>query len=94
MKILQAVLVLAVLGCAHTASAQNYPTRSMSIVVAFSAGGPTDTIARIMAERMTRALGQTMVVDNVTGAGGSNLLRAITHKAMQRTDLRTITKDS
>jgi len=71
MKILQAVLVLAVLGCAHTASAQNYPTRSMSIVVAFSAGGPTDTIARIMAERMTRALGQTMVVDNVTGAGGS-----------------------
>jgi len=71
MKILQAVLVLAVLGCAHTAAAQNYPTRSMSIVVAFSAGGPTDTIARIMAERMTRALGQTMVVDNVTGAGGS-----------------------
>ena len=71
MKRLQAVLVLAVLGCAHTAAAQSYPTRSMSIVVAFSAGGPTDTIARIMAERMTRALGQTMVVDNVTGAGGS-----------------------
>jgi len=71
MKRLHVVLVLAVLGCAHTAAAQSYPTRSMSIVVAFSAGGPTDTIARIMAERMTRALVQTMVVDNVTGAGGS-----------------------
>jgi tripartite-type tricarboxylate transporter receptor subunit TctC len=52
-------------------SAQTYPTRSISLVVPFSAGGPTDTIARIMAERMTRALGQTVVVETVTGAGGS-----------------------
>lgn len=71
MKTLRAVLVLAVLGCALTAGAQGYPTRPISLVVAFSAGGPTDTIARIMAERMTRALGQTVLVENTTGAGGS-----------------------
>ena len=41
------------------------------MVVPFAAGGPTDTIARIMAERMSKALGQTVVVENVTGAAGS-----------------------
>jgi hypothetical protein len=41
------------------------------MIVPFSAGGPTDTIARILSERMTRALGQTVVVENITGAGGS-----------------------
>ena len=53
------------------AAAQGFPTRSIVIVVPFSAGGPTDTIARILAERMTRGLGQTVVVENTTGAGGS-----------------------
>jgi tripartite-type tricarboxylate transporter receptor subunit TctC len=48
-----------------------YPSHPVSLVVPFSAGGPTDTIARIMAERMTRSLGQTVVVENTTGAGGS-----------------------
>ena len=46
-------------------------SRPVTIVVPFSAGGPTDTIARIMGERMGRALGQTVLVENVTGAGGS-----------------------
>ena len=50
---------------------QGYPARTITVVVPFAAGGPTDTIARLMAERMGRALGQTMVVENVTGAGGS-----------------------
>ncbi|HKA41654.1 MAG TPA: tripartite tricarboxylate transporter substrate-binding protein [Burkholderiales bacterium] len=59
------------LGCTCTAVAQNYPTRPLSIVVPFPAGGPTDTIARIMAERMTRSLGQTVLVENSTGAGGT-----------------------
>jgi tripartite-type tricarboxylate transporter receptor subunit TctC len=53
------------------AAAQSFPTRPVSVVVPFSAGGPTDTIARIMAERMTKSLGQTVLVENVTGAGGN-----------------------
>jgi tripartite-type tricarboxylate transporter receptor subunit TctC len=71
MKTLRAVLFHAVLGFALSAAAQGYPTHSVTLVVPFSAGGPTDTIARIMAERVTRALGQTVVVENTTGAGGS-----------------------
>lgn len=64
-----AVIALAIAGV--SAGAEPYPSRTISMVVPFSAGGPTDTIARIMAERMTRALGQTVLVENVTGAGGS-----------------------
>ena len=51
--------------------AQNYPARPVVMVVPFSAGGPTDTLARIMAERMGRAMGGTVVVENTVGASGS-----------------------
>ncbi len=51
--------------------AQAYPARPVVMVVPFSAGGPTDTLARIMAERMGRAMGGTMVVENTVGAAGS-----------------------
>ena len=51
--------------------AQGYPSRTITIVVPFSAGGPTDTLARILAERMKAALGQTVIVDNTVGAAGS-----------------------
>ncbi len=57
--------------CTSSATAQAYPARAVTMVVPFSAGGPTDTIARIMAERMGKALGQTVVVENTTGAAGS-----------------------
>src|SRR5262245_55564692 len=50
---------------------QPWPSRAISVVVPFSAGGPTDTLARLMGEPMRKFLGQTIVVDNVTGAGGS-----------------------
>ncbi len=53
------------------ASAQQYPNRAISIIVPFSAGGPSDAMARILAERMKSTLGQNIVVENVTGAGGS-----------------------
>jgi tripartite-type tricarboxylate transporter receptor subunit TctC len=53
------------------AVAQNYPSRPITMIVPFSAGGPTDTIARIMAERIRGPLGQTVVIENVTGAAGS-----------------------
>ncbi len=51
--------------------AQPWPSRPITIVVPYSAGGPTDTLARLMSEPMRKALGQTVVVENVTGAGGS-----------------------
>jgi tripartite-type tricarboxylate transporter receptor subunit TctC len=72
MKKFQAVLFLSLCGFAFAAGAQQgYPARPIALVVAFSAGGPTDTIARILAARMTSAIGQTVVVENTTGAGGT-----------------------
>jgi tripartite-type tricarboxylate transporter receptor subunit TctC len=53
------------------AAAQHYPSRTITLVVPFPAGGPTDTLARILGERMRVALGQTIVIENVTGAGAS-----------------------
>jgi tripartite-type tricarboxylate transporter receptor subunit TctC len=51
--------------------AQDYPTRPITIVVPFPAGGPTDTLARIFGERLKLTLGQPLIVENVTGASGS-----------------------
>jgi len=53
------------------APGQTYPARTVVMVVPFAAGGPTDILARIMAERMGRAMGGTMVVENTVGAAGS-----------------------
>jgi tripartite-type tricarboxylate transporter receptor subunit TctC len=62
---------MASLALSGAALAQGYPNRPVTLIVPFAAGGPTDTLGRIMAERMRRALGQTVVVENVSGAGGS-----------------------
>ena len=53
------------------ASAENYPTRPVRIVVGFPAGGPTDAIARIVAQKLTDNLGQQFFVENIGGAGGN-----------------------
>lgn len=53
------------------AAAQTYPNRTITVVVPFAAGGPTDTVTHLIAEAMTRDLGQTVVVENVGGAGGT-----------------------
>jgi len=64
-------VVAVLLGCMPVASGQTFPSRTLALVVPFPAGGPTDTIGRIVAQRMGTALGQTVVVENVTGAGGT-----------------------
>jgi tripartite-type tricarboxylate transporter receptor subunit TctC len=61
----------ALLASAAPAVAQNYPSRPITMIVPFAAGGPTDIIARITADHMTRSLGQQIVIENVVGAGGT-----------------------
>lgn len=65
-------LALAGLGSlGATANAQDYPTRTITMIVPFAAGGPTDIIARIVTADMAKTLGQTIVIENVVGAGGT-----------------------
>jgi tripartite-type tricarboxylate transporter receptor subunit TctC len=64
-----ALVALLVLG--GSAAAEDFPSHQITMVVPFSAGGPTDAMARIMTERMRVTLGQSFVIENVTGAGGS-----------------------
>jgi tripartite-type tricarboxylate transporter receptor subunit TctC len=56
---------------AFTANAQSYPERTITVVVPFAAGGPTDTVTRLVAEAMSKDLGQQVIVENVGGAGGT-----------------------
>jgi tripartite-type tricarboxylate transporter receptor subunit TctC len=53
------------------AQAQSWPSRPITMIVPFAAGGPTDVVARIVGDHMSRTLGQQIVVENVTGAGGT-----------------------
>jgi tripartite-type tricarboxylate transporter receptor subunit TctC len=55
----------------RTTRAQTYPTRPITIIVPYPAGGTNDVLARIMAENMRVSLGQPLVIENVSGAGGS-----------------------
>ena len=65
-------IAFAVLAGAGIASAQDgYPSRPITMIVPYPPGGVTDTLARLLAERMKTALGQTIVIENVPGAGGS-----------------------
>lgn len=66
-----AVALLSLIAYAAPAGAQNYPTRPITLIVPFPAGGPTDTIARIMGDHMKGTLGQPVIVENVTGAGST-----------------------
>ena len=65
-----AALVALMLGTA-TAFAQGYPNKPVRIVVGFAAGGPTDVIARIVAQKLSETLGHQFYVENVGGAGGN-----------------------
>jgi len=70
-KVLMAATLAAVLQSAPGAMAQTYPSRPITMVVPLGVGGSTDVIARIMAEGMRASLGQPIIVENTTGAGGT-----------------------
>src|SRR5437667_12856335 len=69
--VLGSLAIAASLGFAADAMAQVYPSRPMTVVVPCPAGGPTDIIARIVAERMRASLGQPVTIENVVGASGN-----------------------
>jgi tripartite-type tricarboxylate transporter receptor subunit TctC len=85
-RMLVAIAALAALW-AGAAAAQNYPTRPITMIVPFAAGGPTDIIARIVGEHMSKTLGQQIVIENVVGAGGTT---GITRGAQAKADGYTI----
>ena len=60
----------AVLAFTGAATAQTFPDRALTMIIPFAAGGPTDVLGRVMAQRMGEILGQTVIVENVGGAGG------------------------
>ena len=70
-KLVGVIAVAATIAGLGDAAAQTYPSRPVSMVVPYAPGGPTDTIARIMAEHMRGSLGQPVIIENVSGAGGS-----------------------
>jgi tripartite-type tricarboxylate transporter receptor subunit TctC len=69
--LLSLVAALAVLATVGSAGAQNYPSRPITMIVPFPAGGATDTLGRLLGERMRTALGQPIIIENVAGAAGS-----------------------
>src|SRR4029079_11006021 len=69
---LSVAVAAAMLGAVAGGRAQSDPSRPITMVVGYAVGGPSDTIARIMAERMKVALGQPVIIENVTGAAGSH----------------------
>src|SRR6476660_2504027 len=68
--LLSGLALASLLGLADRAAAE-YPERPVTIIVPFAAGGPSDVMARILADRMRSTLKQPVLVENVTGAGGS-----------------------
>jgi tripartite-type tricarboxylate transporter receptor subunit TctC len=65
------------LGLAGPARAQDFPSRPLTMVIPFAAGGPTDVLGRVLAQRMSEILGQQVVVENVGGAGGQTGARRV-----------------
>jgi len=66
-----AVAVIATLGCATGAHAQAFPSRPVTMIVPFPAGGPADTLGRLVGDRMKGSLGQPVIIENITGAGAT-----------------------
>jgi tripartite-type tricarboxylate transporter receptor subunit TctC len=81
------LLAAATVTLAAPAMAQTFPSKSVTMIVPFAAGGPTDVIARIVGEHMSRTLGQQVIIENVAGAGGTT---GITRAARATADGHTI----
>src|SRR5690242_97464 len=81
MKRLITAAIVAVLASCTLAGAQTFLSRPITIIVPFAAGGPTDALARIIGERMRQSLGQPILVENVTGAGGTIGVARAVHAA-------------
>src|SRR5262245_12612479 len=62
---------LFVLAALNTPAVAQYPTKPITVIVPFAAGGPTDVVSRLICEHMSRKLGQPIIVENVGGAGGT-----------------------
>jgi tripartite-type tricarboxylate transporter receptor subunit TctC len=71
MQVIFAFAATLALACQTPAHARDYPSHSITVIVPFPAGGPSDVVARIVAEHMGHTLGQTLVIENVGGAGGT-----------------------
>jgi len=87
MKKIALVLAAAIGVASAGAQAQGYPTRPVTMIVPFAAGGPTDVVARIVGDHMSRTLGQQIVIENVAGAGGTT---GITRASQAQPDGYTI----
>jgi tripartite-type tricarboxylate transporter receptor subunit TctC len=76
-----ALLVILLGGTASAAFSQQYPTRPIRFVVGFLPGGPSDTIARVMGQKVSESVGQPVIVDNRAGAGGNLSAEIVAHAA-------------
>jgi len=78
---ISALVALATLAGALSALADNYPSRPITLFVGFQPGGPTDTLARILSDSMQKTLGQTVVIEDVSGASGTIAAGRVAHAA-------------
>ena len=74
----------ALLAIGGAAAAQDYPTRPVTMVIPFAAGGPTDVLGRVVAARMSEILGQQVVIENIGGAGGMTGANRVEDRAARR----------
>jgi tripartite-type tricarboxylate transporter receptor subunit TctC len=78
MKILASLIALAAsIGSAAAAESRDFPSHPITMIVPVSAGGPTDAVARVLADRMGKSLGQRIVIENITGAAGNLALERV-----------------
>jgi tripartite-type tricarboxylate transporter receptor subunit TctC len=81
MRKLLAIAIAILAASISPAAAETYPSRPITIVVPFPAGGPTDTLGRILADGMTKALGQSVIIEDLTGAAGTIGVGHVAHAA-------------